>query len=87
MTYESRLPEVFPWRVQTTRSAVRFMIRQLVNPARYLDGKGTASSFALTVDAPEGMWNLWLSDASKNYLVGHMPHLTNTLIETKYDVP
>lgn len=78
-SYEA-LRQAFPYRFQAPRSTIRFMIRQLVGAQNPDAPNGT--SFALTTDAPDGMWNLWLSEASKVYFVNHMPHVNRNLIDT-----
>lgn len=55
------------------------MVRQLVG-AVPRDDAPNGSSFALTTDGPEGQWKLWMSEASKNYLVQHLPHMARNLI-------
>lgn len=84
MTYETELPKAFPWRFQSTRSTIRFMVRQLIGAVR--EDAPNGSSFAVTTDAPDNQWNLWLSESSKEYLVRHMAHMARNLIETEYDV-
>lgn len=79
MTYQQNLPKAFPWLFQSTRASIRFMVRQLVGAVPREDAPN-GSSFAVTTDAPDGQWNLWLSEASKNYLVEHMPHMVRNLI-------
>lgn len=55
------------------------MVRQLVG-AVPRDDAPNGSSFAVTTDAPDGEWNLWLSESSKNFLVQRMPHMARNLI-------
>lgn len=82
MTYELTLPNAFPWKFQSDRTTIRYLVRKLIETNR--DDAPFGSSFAVTVDAGEGQWNLWLSDVSKNYLVAHMAHIERNLIDTEY---
>lgn len=76
--YDETLPHAFPWFFSSTRTTIRFMLRQLVSI-------GNEYSFAVTTETgAEGMWGLWLSESAKNYLVQHMPHIVHNLIETEY---
>lgn len=82
--YDLTLPHSFPWKYSSTRTTIRYMVNKLIDPARYLGETPNGSSFAVTVDAAEGMWNLWLSEASKDFLVQNMAHISRNLIDTKY---
>lgn len=76
------LNQAFPWKLTTTRTSVRYLVRKLIDPDRILLNPSSQSSFAITTDAPDGMWNLWLSEESKKYLIEHMSHISNNLIDT-----
>jgi hypothetical protein len=60
-TYEGTLPEVFPRGWNVTVDVAQKMVEQLL-------AAPLASSFAYTVDSQFGTANLWLSEASYNYL-------------------
>lgn len=66
MSYKSVLPEVFPFLLQTDPHAVVYFVTKLMDPTRKDVPQG--SSFAVTVDNWNGTWNLWLSEASYNFL-------------------
>lgn len=81
MSYNTHLPEVFPWRFDSTRATIRHMIRLLVDPNR--DAPLGTTSFAVV---PYGTnWSLWLSDQSKLFLVEKMSHIEKNLIESETD--
>lgn len=81
-SYEA-LSRAFPYKYISTRSTIRYMVRQLIDPKRCVDPTDTpdGSSFAITTDAPSGMWTLWLSEVSMNFIVEHMAHVEHNLIE------
>jgi len=66
MTYKSTLPGVFPWVLKGAPPWVAALTAALMSPSRNDVEQG--SSFAVTVDNWDGTWNLWLSQASRNYL-------------------
>lgn len=78
MTYQLILPKAFPYMLRTSRATVRYMIREII------DGKRTdvpqGSSFAVTVDNWDGTWNLWMSQATKDFIVAKHPHTDKTII-------
>lgn len=66
--YQTVLPDVFPYCITETHDLVKRMIDRLMDHGRPDAPDG--SSFAVTVDAQPGKWNLWLSDVSYIYLFG-----------------
>lgn len=83
MSYESELPNVFPWRFVSTRTTIRYMVRLLIDPNREGAPLGT-TSFAVV---PYGTtWTLWMSEQSKVFLLSKLAHIEHNLIATEYDV-
>lgn len=78
------LNQAFPYKYQSTRSTIRYMVKQLIEARR--DDAPNGSSFAITTDAPDGMWNLWLSEVSMQFIVNHMPHVNRNLIDNEYEM-
>lgn len=78
MTYQQILPSAFPHMLRTTQSTVRYMVRELISNGRTDTPQG--SSFAVTVDNWDGTWNLWMSEASKDYIVSKHPHVAVNII-------
>lgn len=64
--YKEALPEVFFTTLTATPEVVREYVEKLLRADRKDVPQG--SSFAVTVDNWNGTWNLWLSEASYNYL-------------------
>lgn len=65
MSYDSRLPALFPVCLVLSEVSMAEKLAVLLSPdARYPNG----SSFAVTVDTDEGMRKLWLSSASAERL-------------------
>lgn len=65
MSYDSRLPALFPICVGLSDAAVAEVLAKLIAPdAQYTNG----SSFAVTVDTDTGYRKLWLSQASAERL-------------------
>lgn len=60
------LPRVFPTCIAMPEDEVRDAVRVLLSTARTDVQQG--SSFAVTVDRWDGMWNLWLSKVSREFL-------------------
>lgn len=61
MTYQSKLPEVFPHCVALREGHLAAYLAKLLEPnSRFPNG----SSFSVTVDIEEGWRRLWLSEAS-----------------------
>lgn len=78
---------VFPFKYVSNRTTIRYMVRQLMDPKRKdKDDAPNGTSFAVTVDAGDNMWNLWLSEASKEFLVQQLSHMKRNIIETGFDV-
>lgn len=69
MTYQSTLPQIFPYVIYVTRKEANELIGILTSADRTDVPNG--SSFALTVDGylhGDGYWRLWLSRASADHL-------------------
>lgn len=65
MSYDSRLPALFPVCVVLSEGQLAEKLAVLLSPdARCTNG----SSFAITVDTDQGMRKLWLSQASAERL-------------------
>jgi hypothetical protein len=60
-TYNSTLPEVFPWRIRVSLDQLPSLVSMLSFPR---EGAPNGSSFAVTSDAPSGYRFVWLSEMS-----------------------
>lgn len=78
MTYSRVLPNAFPYLLRTSRATVRYMVREIIDGNRPDVPQG--SSFAITVDNWDGTWNLWMSKATKDFIVSKHPHTERTII-------
>jgi hypothetical protein len=65
VSYQAKLPELFPFCAAIEASAVADLIAILVAPD---ESHPNGSSFAVTVDTDESMRCLWLSKASAERL-------------------
>lgn len=82
MSYDTHLPQAFPWRFDSTPATIRYMVKILVDPNREDAPLGT-TSFAVV---PLGSnWALWMSDNTKKFLVSKMRHIEKNLIEYEDD--
>jgi hypothetical protein len=67
MTYQHHLPMVFSYVARIHPDDVRTFVAELLDADREDVPQG--SSFAVTVDNWDGTWNLWLSAASRGFLI------------------
>lgn len=67
MTYRFHLPKVFPYVIEASHDIIDHWVIAILDYDKEVTPNG--SSFAVTSNAHQGNWLLWLSDASITYLM------------------